>query len=74
MNLLIWHSGKNETKGTEIRLIVEDGDAGRKLTKWVMRKLLLDRIIFYLDCGGGYMIRYIFQNSKEFYLKTEVMP
>ena len=70
MNLLIWHSGKNETKGTEIRLIVEDGDGGRKLTKWVMRKLLLDRNIFYLDCGGGYMITYIFQNSEKFYLKN----
>lgn len=39
-----------------------------------MRKLLLDRNILYLDCGGGYMITHIFQNLKEFYLKTEVMP
>ena len=70
MSLLTWHSGESKTKGTETRLIVEDGGRGRKRTKRVMRKLLLDRNILYLDCGGGYMIMYIFQNSKEFYLKN----
>lgn len=55
----IWHSGKDKSVRTEIRLFVAKGWEGRRRMTKKRHKgtCWSDENIFYLDCGGGSYVR-----------------